>query len=117
MPRTEPTTLPRSALGTMRLNSGQVGIRWILPLNGVRSSCSSRFFVISAMPKQPSAPLTRPTPSVSEAMSKVKRGTPLLMSVPICPSSTPTRHIASPFSRLPGVTKLTQKKPASISAQ
>ena len=38
-------------------------MRWILPLNGVRSSRLSRFFVISAMPKHPSATLTRPTPS------------------------------------------------------
>ena len=37
----------------------------ILPLNGVRSSRASRFLAISAMPKQPSATLTRLTPSIS----------------------------------------------------
>jgi len=71
MPRNDPTTLPRSALGMMRLNSGHVGIRWILPLKGVRSFLASRFLEISAMPKQPSAMLTNPTPSARKGMSKV----------------------------------------------
>ena len=47
----------------------------------------------------------------------VKRCMPLLMSVPICPSSTPMRHIAMPFSRLPVVTKLTHTNPNSMRAQ
>ena len=47
----------------------------------------------------------------------VKRCMPLLTSVPIWPSSTPIRHIAMPLSRLPVVTKLTQTKPTSMSAQ
>ena len=38
MPTKKPTTLPRRALGMMRLNSGQVGISLIAPLEGVRSS-------------------------------------------------------------------------------
>ncbi|CZZ88888.1 Uncharacterised protein [Bordetella ansorpii] len=67
MPSTEPMTLPRSALGMMRLNSGQVGISLILPLKGVSVLRLSRFFTISAMPKQPSAMLIRPTPSCRNA--------------------------------------------------
>jgi hypothetical protein len=43
MPSIEPTTLPRSALGKMRLNSGQVGMSLIAPLNGERCSLLSRF--------------------------------------------------------------------------
>jgi hypothetical protein len=39
----------------MRLNSGHVGMSLIGPLNGDRCSLLSRFLVISAMPKQPSA--------------------------------------------------------------
>jgi len=101
----------------MRLNSAQVGIRLILPLKGVRSSLLSRFFVISAMPKQPSAMLTRPTPSARNGKPIVKRSMPLLTSVPICPSSTPIRHMAMPLSRLPVVTKLTHTKPTIIKAQ
>ena len=73
--------------------------------------------MISAMPKQPSAMLTRPTPSAKKGRSSVKRIVPLFTSVPICPSSTPTMHIAKPLSRLPVVTKLTHTKPTSISAQ
>jgi len=42
---------------------------------------------------------------------------PLLTSVPIWPKSTPIRHIARPLSRLPVVTKLTHRKPSSISEQ
>ena len=117
MPRKEPIALPRKALGMIRLNSAQVGMRWIVPLNGVRSSWLSRFFVISAMPKQPSATLTRPIPSARKAEFMVKRCMPLLTSVPICPSSTPIKHIAMPLSRLPVVTKLTHTNPTSIRAQ
>ena len=71
MPSTEPMTLPRSALGMMRLNSGQVGSSLILPLKGVSVLRASRFLTISAMPKQPSAMLIRPTPSCRKAMSVV----------------------------------------------
>ena len=67
----EPTALPRSALGKMRLNSGQVGISLIVPLKGERCSWASRFLVISAMPKHPSARLTRLTPSARLGRSKV----------------------------------------------
>ena len=113
----EPTTLPRSALGMMRLNSGQVGMSLILPLKGERSSRESRFLAISAIPKQPSAMLTMPTPSARNGASQVKRARPLFTSVPMEPSSTPTMHMARPLSRLPVVTKLTHTKPTSISAQ
>ena len=117
MPRKEPITLPRNALGMMRLNSGQVGMSLILPLKGVRSSRLSRFFVISAMPKHPRAMLTRPTPSARKGIFMVKRCVPLLTSVPICPSSTPIKHMAMPLSRLPVVTKLTHTNPTSMRAQ
>ena len=110
-------TLPRRALGMIRLNWGQVGIRLILPLNGVWVLFASRFLTISAMPKQPSATLTRPTPSARNGTPSVKRSTPLFTSVPMEPSSTPIRLMARPLSRLPVVTKLTQTKPSSISAQ
>src|SRR5438128_2371660 len=111
MPRKEPTTLPRKALGMMRLNSGQVGQRLILPLKGERSSPESMFLVISAMPKQPSAMLTMPMPSARKGRSMVKRCWPEFTSVPIWPRSTPIRHMARPFSRLPVVTK---DRPTSV---
>ena len=95
-------TLPRNALGMIRLNSGQVGIRSIRPLNGVNWLRMSRFLVISAMPKQPSATLIRPTPSARNGNCKVKRCEPLMTSVPTAPSSTPTSVIARPLRMLPG---------------
>ena len=101
----------------MRLNSDHEGISLIVPLKGDRSAPSSRFLVISAMPKQPRAMPTMLTPSARKGMSIVKRCMPEFTSVPICPSSTPIRHIARPLSRLPVVTKLTQTKPSTMRAQ
>ena len=89
----------------------------IVPEKGVRSSWLSRFFTISAIPKQPNAILINPMPSIKNGRFMVKRICPLFTSVPISPSKTPIRVIAKPLSMLPVVTKLTQKNPNNISAQ
>ena len=50
--------------------------------------------MISATPNMPIATTTKPMPSESSGMSKVKRSTPELTSVPIRPSSRPKITIA-----------------------
>ncbi len=48
--------------------------------------------MISAMPNMPIATTTKPMPSESSGMPKVKRSTPELTSVPMRPRSRPEHH-------------------------
>ena len=98
----------------IRLNSAQVGISLMLPVNGVCSLPLSKLLTISARPKNPIAMGIIPVPSAKNGKPMVYRIMPEFTSVPTMPSNTPIQTIPSPPSKLPVVIKLTQTNPNSI---
>ena len=69
------------------------------------------------MPNRPSESATRATPSDRSIMPKVKRSTPVLMSVPTRPSIRPSIVIATPLSGEPLANVDPASRPSSISEQ
>src|SRR5437879_13663985 len=79
MPRNEPSAVPRSTGAQERLKSSLVGHRFFTSFVKIsRLSFSSRLATISAVPNIPIATMTKPMPSESSGMLKVKRSTPEL---------------------------------------
>ena len=61
------------------------------------------------------ATTTKPMPSVSSMMSKLKRAMPESMSVPTMPSSRPSATIASDLTMSPWASTAAATRPISIS--
>ena len=116
MPRNEPSAVPRSTGAQARLKSSLVGNRLVtLAVNTSRLSFVSRLAMISAMPNMPIATTTKPMPSESSGMPKVKRGTPELTSVPIRPSSRPSTTMAIALTSEPCASTTAATRPSTIS--
>ena len=71
--------------------------------------------MISPKPNTPIAMATKPMPSVSSGMSKLKRGTPEMTSVLIWPSSRPSRIIAIALISEPEASTTAPIRPSTIS--
>ena len=71
--------------------------------------------MISAKPNTPMATATKPMPSDSSGMSKVKRATPELTSVPTRPSSSPSTIIAIALISEPSASTTAAIRPSTIS--
>jgi len=80
-----------------------------------RISGFSRLRTISAMPNMPIASGTKPMPSESSGMLKVKRCWPVCTSVPTRPSPTPATTIAIDLIGLPSVSTAETMRPRNIS--
>ena len=71
--------------------------------------------MISAVPNMPIATTTKPMPSDSSGMPKVKRSTPELTSVPIRPSSRPNTTMAIALMSEPCASTVAATRPSTIS--
>ena len=90
IPNAEPIMVPRRIGATMRLKSSLVGHRPVIfVIFTERSSSSCKLRMISPKPNIPMATVTKPMPSASSKIPKVKRCVPELTSVPISPNSSP----------------------------
>src|SRR5271163_1026810 len=74
-------------------------------------------FMNSAMPNMPSASAMISTPSYNSVMPKVKRASPVSMSVPTMPINRPSTVIAMPLSGEPLASVEPASRPTSISEQ
>src|SRR5207247_1359317 len=116
MPRNEPSAVPRITAAQERLKSSLVGHRFFTSLVKIsRLSFSSRLATISAVPNMPIATMTKPMPSESSGMLKVKRSTPELTSVPTMPSSRPNTTIAIALMSEPCASTVAATRPNTIS--
>src|ERR1043166_308496 len=115
MPKIVPNAVPRMIGPIDTLMSGQVGHRPVtLVVTTVRSSLDSRFVAISAKPNSPIATPTKPMPSESSGIPKLKRAMPELTSVPTSPSNSPTNTIAMALIRLPCASTTAATRPSTI---
>src|ERR1044071_2378426 len=71
--------------------------------------------MISAVPNIPIATTTKPMPSESSGMPKVKRSTPELTSVPTRPSSRPNTTMAIALTSEPRASTVAAIRPNTIS--
>jgi len=102
IPSAEPSAVPRSTAGIMRLKSSLVGNRFVtLSVKVSRASFCSRFAMISAKPNTPIATDTKFRPSVSSGTSNEKRAAPEFTSVPTRPSNRPSTIIEMAFTSEP----------------
>src|SRR5438552_959424 len=116
MPRNEPSAVPRITGAQARLKSSRVGHRFFTSLVKIsRLSFNSRLATISAVPNMPIATMTKPMPSESSGMLKVKRSTPELTSVPTMPSSRPNATIAIALMSEPCASTVAATRPNTIS--
>src|SRR2546422_3846508 len=116
MPRNEPSAVPRSTAAQERLKSSLVGHRFFTSLVKIsRLSFNARLATISAVPNMPIATMTKPMPSESSGMLKVKRSTPELTSVPTMPSSRPKTTIAIALMSEPCASTVAATRPNTIS--
>ncbi|MCY1241895.1 hypothetical protein D9M72_548210 [compost metagenome] len=115
MPSDEPSTVPRSTAGIMRLKSSLFGNRPVTRSVKVsRCSFCSRLAMISANPNKPIASAVMLMPSVSSGTSKEKRAAPELTSVPTRPSSSPSTIIATAFTSEPDASTTAPISPSTI---
>ncbi len=116
MPRKEPTTVPRRTAGVARRNSSLVSQSWpTLVLRMLRDSGRSRLRMISAMPNMPMAMGTKPMPSDSSGMPKVKRCWPVCTSVPTRPRATPSTTMPTALMMDPCARTQAMIRPSSMS--
>ncbi len=73
--------------------------------------------MISPKPNTPMAMATKLMPSVSSGTSKLKRGTPEMTSVLICPISRPSTIIEMALSREPEASTTAPIRPSTMSAK
>jgi hypothetical protein len=100
----------------MRLKSSLLGISLpTLAVNTSRFSPCSRLAMISAVPNMPIATTTKPMPSESSGMPKVKRSTPEFTSVPMRPSSSPNTTMAIALMSEPCASTVAATRPSTIS--
>src|SRR6266849_4187500 len=116
MPSAEPSAVPRSTAGQACLKSSLLGQRFLtLLVKTSRFSFISRLAMISVVPNMPMATITKPMPSESSGMSKVKRSTPELTSVPTMPNSRPQTTIAIALTSEPCASTVAAIRPNTIS--
>ena len=104
MPRKKPSTLPRAMGAAEAFQSARVGrsplmrvsnTSWVTPRSILRST--------SLTPNRPMMMGTRPSPSPSVTLPKVKRGVARMGSSPTVPRSMPSRAMATARSFDPAV--------------
>ena len=116
MPRNEPSAVPRITAAQERLKSSLVGHRFFTSLVKIsRLSFSSRLATISAVPNMPIATMTKPMPSESSGIPKVKRNTPELTSVPTRPKSRPQITMAIALMSEPCASTVAAIRPNTMS--
>jgi len=118
-PKNAPRPEPRSIGPKERRQSWRVGIwsRSVKLCSAGVTRVVLALLITSVMANRPMAMAIRLMPSVSSGMSKAKRETPLLMSVPITPRINPTKTMATPLMGEPWPTVDAAIRPSSISAQ
>ena len=72
--------------------------------------------MISDRPNSPMATGTKPTPSNRSSIPKVKRCSPVVTSVPISPTNTPSTIIAIAFTSDPWARTMAATSPSTITA-
>ncbi len=104
MPRKKPSTVPRAMGAADTFQSSRVGMSplirvsktsWVTPFSILRST--------SLTPKSPMMMGTRPRPSPSVTLPKVKRGVARMGSSPTVPKSMPRSAMATARSFDPAV--------------
>lgn len=115
MPSAEPSAVPRRIGPAIRRQSSRLGIRFVTLLTKTERSLSfSRLRMISPTPNMPIATVTKPIPSASSGMPKVKRCTAELASVPTTPSSRPIRIMPNARSSDPWASTTEALNPSTI---
>lgn len=109
--------MPRAVGFHDRRKSSRVGQRRPIFSAATAVEPFSRLTMISRMPNRPIAIATNSSPSASSICPKVNRRTPVLMSVPMMPSSRPSRTIATALIGDPCARTTAAIRPNTMSAQ
>ena len=115
-PRTEPMPVPRTIAPLAWRSSFHDGSRRpIVRVRISRPSGASKFAMMPAKPNRPIATTTKPMPSESSGSPNVKRWSPVVVSMPTRPRSTPSAIIATAFSSEPCASTTAATRPSTIS--